>query len=261
MKKTLIALAVVASAAVSGSAMATSWGEGNIGGTVDLGGTLVPVEKVTPWEAKIGDAVKDLDGSFQKGQKIIDININKAIPLLGVRTKVHEPFHGQEGISPQISYGDAINVDAFKVGSVPLTLEVKNGRGTKIGKALTLMNAAALVSYSDSSGSIKNSLYASDSGSGFFGGVGKSAAAIASYPVKVAKSIFPEVLENFDDQRVQGDPTPGQTKFALTKGSYSGFYVSGIPSNQIIKIILDQEVDADSTIQWNASLPITIAYV
>ncbi|ENK8257946.1 hypothetical protein AB4C84_004676, partial [Escherichia coli] len=47
MKKTLIALAVAASAAVSGSAMA--WTANGTGGSVDLGGTLTPVTKATPW--------------------------------------------------------------------------------------------------------------------------------------------------------------------------------------------------------------------
>ncbi|HEI3186174.1 TPA: hypothetical protein SI321_005057, partial [Escherichia coli] len=55
MKKTLIALAVAASAAVSGSAMA--WTANGTGGSVELGGTLNPVEKVTPWEVKVGDDV------------------------------------------------------------------------------------------------------------------------------------------------------------------------------------------------------------
>ena len=59
MKKTLIALAVAASAAVSGSAMA--WTANGTGGSVDMGGTLIPEGKVTPWEVKVGDAVKGLD--------------------------------------------------------------------------------------------------------------------------------------------------------------------------------------------------------
>ncbi len=40
MKKTLIALAVAASAAVSGSAMA--WSNGDFNGSVDIGGTVTP---------------------------------------------------------------------------------------------------------------------------------------------------------------------------------------------------------------------------
>ncbi|EJN2318881.1 hypothetical protein NPL52_004738, partial [Escherichia coli] len=78
MKKTLIALAVAASAAVSGSAMA--WTANGTGGSVDLGGTLTPVEKVTPWEVKVGDAVTGLDAQIQKGQKVVDVAVNKAIP-------------------------------------------------------------------------------------------------------------------------------------------------------------------------------------
>ncbi|EES4634805.1 TPA: hypothetical protein ACGTEY_004660, partial [Shigella sonnei] len=133
MKKTLIALAVAASAAVSGSAMA--WTANGTGGSVDMGGILSPAHKVTPWEVKVGDAVKGLDAKIEKGQKTVEISLKSAIPLLGIRTQTSEVFHGQEGITPQISYGSAIDVHSFKEGMAPLTLEVKDSKGAKIGKA------------------------------------------------------------------------------------------------------------------------------
>lgn len=52
MKKTLIVLAVTASVMTSGSAMA--WTLNGSGGSVELGGTLTPAEKVTLWEVKTG---------------------------------------------------------------------------------------------------------------------------------------------------------------------------------------------------------------
>ncbi|EOK2317588.1 hypothetical protein ACXAQL_004570 [Escherichia coli] len=70
MKKTFIALVVAASAAVSVSAMAAGWEQNGSGGSVDMSGTLTPVEKVTPWEVKVGDAVTGLDAQIQKDQSV-----------------------------------------------------------------------------------------------------------------------------------------------------------------------------------------------
>ncbi|MWN89069.1 hypothetical protein GQN24_29560, partial [Escherichia coli] len=98
MKKTLIALAVAASAAVSGSAMA--WTANGTGGSVDLGGTLTPVNVITPWEVKVGAAVNGLDASIRKGDTGADIPVKKAISVLGIRTIKSAVFTGQQGISP-----------------------------------------------------------------------------------------------------------------------------------------------------------------
>lgn len=102
MKKTLIALAVAASAAVSGSAMA--WTANGTGNSVDLGGTLTPVEKVTPWEVKTGAAVTGLDAQVTQGQTMVDVAVKKAIPVLGIRTQeVGKSFPAQAGINPAIT--------------------------------------------------------------------------------------------------------------------------------------------------------------
>ncbi|HCN8216144.1 TPA: hypothetical protein N6448_004795, partial [Escherichia coli] len=73
MKKTLIALAVAASAVVSGSAMA--WTANGDGGSVDLGGTLTPTDVMTPWEVKVGAAVNDLNAAIRKGDTKVDIPV------------------------------------------------------------------------------------------------------------------------------------------------------------------------------------------
>ncbi|MBJ4431454.1 hypothetical protein JGE53_19990 [Salmonella enterica subsp. enterica serovar Give] len=100
MKKTLIALAVAASAVVSGSAMA--WTQTGTGGSLELGGTLTPQDKVTPWEVAVGAANTNLNTDIAKGERIVDIPVNKPIPVLGIRTISTTPFKGVNGISPQI---------------------------------------------------------------------------------------------------------------------------------------------------------------
>lgn len=146
MKKTLIALAVAASAVVSGSAMA--WTENGTGGAIDLWGILTPVEKVTPWEVKVGDAVSGLDAQIQKGQKEVSITVNKAIPVLGIRNADAHGFKGRKGeIHPQIDYDGAINLNGFSNGVTTLTLNVTTADGNKLGTLSAPFSSAAVSSW------------------------------------------------------------------------------------------------------------------
>ncbi|HCB9840036.1 TPA: hypothetical protein M2Q89_004931 [Escherichia coli] len=257
MKKTLIALAVAASAAVSGSAMA--WTVNGTGGSVDLGGTLTPTDVITPWEVKVGNAVTGLDALVQKGQKTVEVKTSSAIPVLGIRTQ-DSTFMGQSGISPQISYDGAVDVDSFSAGTTTLTLNVTDANGDEIGTMSVPFLAAALSSYTNGSTSNTKSLYASERGKGFFGGLGKDSSAVAQYPVSATSGIFAEASENFSYQGITSLSDPGETGFSVTSGTYSAFYASGIESGKTITITLDQAVSGDDAIQWKASLPITVSY-
>ncbi|MBB7067871.1 hypothetical protein [Escherichia coli] len=259
MKKTLIALAVAASAAVSGSAMA--WTANGTGGSVDLGGTLTPTDVITPWEVKVGDTVKGLDAKIKKGQKTVEISLKSAIPLLGIRTQTSEAFHGQQGISPQISYGNAVDVDSFNMGRAPLTLEVKDSNGVKIGKAESSMVAAAMTSFKFNSMHKIFTAYAAKSGEPFFGGVGKSSSGVHTSPLEVAKEVFAEAAEHYNNQGITDKVIPGTMSFDLKAPFFSSFYASGIPASSKITITLDKEDRADAPVQWKASLPITVSYM
>lgn len=92
MRRSLVALAVAAASVISGSAMA--WTANGTGGSVDLSGTLIPQGLVTPWEVKTGTAVTGLDADIEKGQRIVDVAVDNAIPVLGIRTVSQAPFQG-----------------------------------------------------------------------------------------------------------------------------------------------------------------------
>ncbi|EHM2892237.1 hypothetical protein KGD15_002972 [Escherichia coli] len=260
MKKTLIALAVAASAAVSGSAMA--WTANGTGNSVDLGGTLTPVEKVTPWEVKTGAAVTNLDAQVQKGQTSVTVNVNQAIPVLGIRTQAVNPFMGSAGISPQINYGGAVDVGGFSAGVTTLTLDVTDAGGTKIGNMTVPFSAAGARSYSvdNVTGESSRNLYATTSGDAFFGGLGNSESAIASDAKAFVSAIDADVVAKYtswDISNVSGALTDNFTGNVF----YSGFYGSGIESGRSIKITLNKAVTGDSQIQWKASLPVTVSYM
>ncbi|HAV9127636.1 TPA: hypothetical protein JLE90_001593 [Escherichia coli] len=256
MKKTLIALAVAASAVVSGSAMA--WVSNGTGGNVELGGTLTPVAKVTPWEVKTGDAVTNLNADVQKGQKVVEVAVNKAIPVLGIRTISATPFQGKAGISPQIDYGTAVDVNAFKNGRAPLTLEVKDDSNAKIGTLTTSLGASALISATGAS-SRNSHAYSDTAGQGFFGGLPKNKAETPDE--NVAFNVMPEVAEHYNSQGVKPYGVGLSTDFANIATTYSGYYAAGIESGKIIKITLATAVAGDSQIQWKASLPVTVSYM
>lgn len=256
MKKTLIALAVAASAAVSGSAMA--WTPNGTGGSVEMGGIFSPASQQGPWEVKVGDVVKGLDATLEKGQKTVEISLKSAIPLLGIRTQTFEAFQGQQSISPQISYGDAVDVGSFSEGTTSLTLDIKDSQGEKLGKVETIMGTAAIASFKGSDGQGVSYVYASTSGSGFFGGVSKNADGVNHDPVGFAEETFPEVEKNYNSQGISDSASPGEVNFSENTRTFSAFYVSAIPVSSKINVTLDKEISG--TVQWNASLPITVSY-
>ncbi|HGG1404573.1 TPA: hypothetical protein ACJFMU_003718 [Escherichia coli] len=254
MKKTLIALAVAVSAAVSGSAMA--WTANGTGGSVDLGGSLTPTDIVTPWEVKVGAALNGLDADIRKGDTKVDIPVKNTIPVLGIRTVKAEAFAGGPGLSPQISYGNAVNVDAFEASVAPLTLEVKDANDAKIGSLTTDMFAQARTSMM---GGFKGEFwnFASQAGQGFFGGVPKSADKVSS--VDRVGELMPEAGQNYVNQSAP-DAGIDYTTFSGATSTHSGYYFSVIESGKSIKITLDQAASGDAPILWKASLPVTVSY-
>ncbi|EAU2346106.1 fimbrial protein [Salmonella enterica] len=257
MKKTLIALAVAASAVVSGSAMA--WQANGPGGNLELGGTLNPQEKLTPWEVQIGTAVNDLDGLIQKGVTKAEVDVKTAIPVLGIRTVKPEAFPGQEGIAPEIDYNGAVDLDGFSEGTTTLTLTVQNEQSQDIGTLKVPMRAGALLSYKSGDYVDARSLFASAKGKAFWGGLPKSASGVMTYPISGTTPFFADASANYTNQGATELVEPGETRLAVPYATYSGFYASGINQGEKIQIKLDTPAAADA-IAWKASLPVTVSY-
>ncbi|MCL0892927.1 hypothetical protein [Escherichia coli] len=258
MKKTLIALAVAASAAVSGSAMA--WTANGTGSSVDLGGTLKPADVVTPWEVKVGDAVTGLDAQIKKGEKTADISVSKDISILGIRSKSNT-FRAQQGISPQINYAGHVDLKSGSWENMNLNLEVLDQTtSTKIGSLFVKnFKAAGGVSMTGSSADGVYSVKAPNAGNAFYGGIrsGDNAGNAES----VMAFFNGEVSANFSDQGLE-------RKFNRIKNFnfndtntavYSAFYGSGIKKGENIRITLDTPAGADA-IAWKATLPVTVSY-
>ncbi|HHY1699502.1 TPA: hypothetical protein ACV18J_004672 [Escherichia coli] len=256
MKKTLIALAVAASAAVSGSAMA--WTANGTGGSVDLGGTLTPVERITPWEVKTGAAVTGLNADVTRGQNVVNIALKADIPVLGIRNNSSNGFRGQSGIDPQINYGGKVGIDSMNNGAANLALDVTSA-GQKIGTLSAEMWVASQANNGDASSVM---LYAPTAGNGFFGGVAKNEAGVWNNADAYlwAITVFPGIAETWSDNGTTYNGRAGIYDFDSENNTYHAYYASGIDKSRTITITLDQGVAGDTQIQWNASLPVTVSY-
>ncbi|HAK5803082.1 TPA: hypothetical protein H1U34_004821, partial [Salmonella enterica] len=243
---------------VSGSAMA--WTQGGTGGSVDIGGSMTPEELVIPWEVKVGSAVSGLDADILKGQKVVNIITDSAIPVLGIRTQTAEVFQGQTGISPQIDYHGTVDFSQNKWGNAPVTLEVFNNSSEKIGSLQTILTTAAVYSMKHGADLQYGGLAAKESLDGFFGGLGDFSSALGySDSVAELNNLSNEFLEKYTKQGAKAEV--GKTvKFLDENISYSAAYGSGIKKGRDLKITLDQAATGDDPIQWKASLPVTVSY-
>lgn len=266
MKKTLIALAVAASAVVSGSAMAADWVPNGNGSSVNIGGTLTPNETHTPWEVKIGDTVTNLNGEFPVGTSTVSVFVDTAVKVLGIRTQSSDPFDGVSGISPQISFNNAVNLDSFNAGSADLTLDVQKSEDSqKIGTLSGKLYVGAQYSVKgkdEEPTAYKYVMYASKAGDAFFGGLPKSKEGSAANPHTNIQSIDGEITSKFNDQGGSwgsDNEGYGSTDFATSTNTYSAYYGAGILSGSELKINLDSPATSDE-INWKATLPVTVSY-
>ncbi|WP_164512213.1 hypothetical protein [Escherichia albertii] len=261
MKKTLIALAVAASAAVSGSAMA-EWTAGGTGGPFEMGGTLTQEESISPWEVQVGAAVTNLDAEVKQGSTSAEINLGQVIPILGIRTISSQEFVGGPGLTPTISYGGALHLNEFENSSAPLFLDMKDNGDEKIGTVEAPVFAAGVFS-SKEGGPMgvlawQYSAFASEAGDGFFGGVPQKREGAKKDPTATMSQIWEDAGKNYTTQGAKGFDLPLVFRID-NKSTYSGYYVSGIESGKTLKFTLDKPFTG-TELHWKASLPITVSY-
>ncbi|ENY3616657.1 hypothetical protein ACFMH7_004990, partial [Escherichia coli O8:H49] len=264
MKKTLIALAVAASAVVSGSAMASGWEQTGSGHPFEMGGTLTPVVKVSPWEVKTGNAVTNLNAAIQQGQISATVNVQQAIPVLGIRTRTADTFNGDTGISPQINYGGAVNVAGFSAGVTTLTLDVTDVNGGKIGTMSAPFIAGAGVSRDLDHIAYSAYVYENYDVSSFKGGLGVSEEQVfpdLSTVISRVGALDPEFTANFNNQNITSGRLWRSPGFDTPDVKYSAFYGAGIESGSEITLTFNEAASGNNVIAWKASLPVTVTYL
>ncbi|EIT4384346.1 cshE pilin [Escherichia coli] len=266
MKKTLIALTVAASAAVSGSAMA--WnpsGLGGNGGTFSMSGTLTKAEKTVPWAVEIGAPVTALDVTVKPNQKNSFILLEKDIPILGIRSNP-TGFMGEKGIAPQIDYNKAADVDYMDKGNLPTQIDVTSSDGKKIGTLTFVMRVACQASEKRGEGDDmlkSNMLFASSKGKAFFGGVAKNNKGVWSNAAAYtwATHLFSSIADSWDTKIPYTAGDTNETDFSGGDRLYRGYYASGLAKDIPMELVLDQTITSATPVPWKASLPIVISYM
>ncbi|MBS9185213.1 hypothetical protein KER34_24615, partial [Escherichia coli] len=255
-----------ASAAVSGTSMAAvgEWTPGGEGGSFEMGGTLVVTGASTsPWEVKVANAVSGLTGELKAGETEATIGVlSKHASVLSIRTIAEQAFNGANGITPQIDYGKAVDLDSFDAGLTKLTLNVYNDASQKIGVMKADFFAGAIYSMNDRGYKGAYSLMASEAGQAFYGGVAKSKGGSLGYNSLVNKmmEIDQAAVEHFDLQNAPVSEIVDTGSFKTPFATYSGAYTSAIPYGEAsIKITLDKPM-GNENVDWHASLPITVTY-
>lgn len=270
MKKTLIALAVAASAAVSGSAMA--WSNGDFNGSVDIGGTVTP-PPISPWQWKMGAPITGLDTSWDKlsVSNEATFNINTAKPL--VMGKLETPTIGGPNLAPQVTWQDAKGRKMTPVfdntgnGSrVSLNAAVMDKAGNnELGSAVLHIHAYGLVAKSntaDNAGLNYQPIRSPNVGdvgygmlSGEMAGVLQSAdQTLAAINALATEEIFTQAMKqgaNPKDQAVSTTLTsPAQKNTAAL--------VAGFESGDSVVVTFNQR--PTSTTEWKIPVGVTVVH-
>ena len=259
MKKTLIALALAATA-VSGSAMA--WTPNGIGGTMEFGGTLTPADVKNPWEVQVGPNTSLLNGSIKPGGNTVDITLSQSVPLLGIRTVDSTAFFGAPGISPQIDYKGAVGLDSFKAGNASLSLKVfkADDASVELGVLSAELSAAAGFTWSEGARTERANMKASTAGDGFFGGLSKTDAGASADSLALVRAINPAFVANYDMLGVTSVVSDAAypTNFDSPTRKYSAFYGAGLKNGSKVAITLSKPMTENTN--WKASFPVTVSY-
>ncbi|EFN9665375.1 hypothetical protein D3G64_27740, partial [Escherichia coli] len=133
----------------------------------------------------------------------------------------------QSGISPQISYGAAINLDGFAANETTLNLEVKDSTGAnKIGTLSAPFFAVAEQSIKGPEVNYRAGVIANYEGALFFGGLPKSEAGYS--PAFNANNVVPDVTAHYDEQGQEWSDSVGWSSVSDPQYTYSAYYASGI---------------------------------
>ncbi|MFG3875982.1 fimbrial protein [Escherichia coli] len=282
MKKTLIALAVAASA-VSG--MAHAWTNGDFNGSVDIGGNITADDYRQKWSWAVGSDINGFSNALadltENGTKLtITVNGDKPILLGKTNEAFSTPVAGGVGAIPLISLSDATgNVQLLKgtnnaqSGVGTFDLEIKN-RDTdkKIGTLRATMTgmAAAGIAGAENTGSL-SALYAYGNTRIFSGGLTtesgsemKDANTAVAFTEKMGSLSSADILSQIKQAKPNVVSLTPQTASVSENMKYddgnvvSAAYALGFENGQTLEATFDEAITAST--QWTAPLNISIAY-
>ncbi|EKQ3378485.1 fimbrial protein [Escherichia coli] len=262
MKKTLIALAVAASAAVSGSAMA--WQTGDFDSSVDIGGSITQIKP--SWKWQIGNASTNpidlkVEDATQSGSDNVWSNIGgKAFTILLGRT-VSEYAGVNTGMAPVITYGgDGFSI-SNPVDAAPIVKLTATGKSdpSKVGTFQFNMSMFALQAMQRSNGqyAYRSIIDVSKAyGNGYFQNAGYIKTLTATQMKDAVTSALGGDMITIEPSSTEfGNGSPSEFNslgFQHIQGAYASEYVANSGTLTFPK-------DATPT-DWKATLKVTVSY-
>ncbi|EON3482503.1 hypothetical protein ACLLMF_004921 [Escherichia coli] len=279
MKKTLIALAVVASAAVSGSAMAAlgAFGAGNTDNTVNIGGTITPEVVKNNWVWAVGqgyDQFSNTTNELVDSGKKLTITASENMPLLVGKTTA--AFEGAPGLSPQIAFSDSKGsitpVWGADNAEGTMTLTVNNTNQQEIGTMTLNVNAFAPVAWSKTDASRGVSLrYMNNSQGSFTGATGVFQSSPNFATVNAILNAFGAPTLQEIQEQVKSYPglsgiaddtsdivVDSGDSYASSGWAYAGAYALGISNKKTLEVNFNSPVTTET--QWVAPLNMRVSY-
>ena len=280
MKKTLIALAVAASAAVSGSAMAAlgAFSAGNTNASVSISGVITKAGTSNPWVWAVGQPYdKFKHSTIDLSEEATKLTITAGENMSLLVGKVNNAFSGGTGLTPKIQFTDYNGkVTPSWTGSNAkgsMQLAVRDDQQQEIGTMTMNIKAVAPLYYaSTTSSSISGMIQSGATDYAFAGAVG-------GYGKYGTKSEIDEVLTAFGAPATQvimnqikkfpgmegiSDHTDSYlnsnyTALTYNNNIYAGAYALGVPVGDKITIKFNKAIIADT--KWQTQLNMTVTYV
>lgn len=251
------------------SADVLAWTQGDMSGNIDIGGIINPAGSSNPWEVLLGPGVSALEFSVNKYASDASIVLQQNYPVLGIRTRMgkNETFKGtvMGGISPQISYTGLVTTEDYKRGILPFSLPVLRPDGSEIGllrfHLLAVAEVSRLVSAPEQNSGLRFSVFATQPGEAFYGGIARNSSEAISYPMTLMSARFPEYVEKYNRQGMIASPLHRTVKFDNPDMTYSGFYGAGLLKGSVATLNLKEGYSLMESEKWSAKMSVTVAYI
>ncbi|EFH7910044.1 F41 fimbrial protein [Escherichia coli O157:H7] len=276
MKKTLLALAVVASAVVSGSALASDWTDNQPAGDIPIGGTIDA--PVVHWQWKTGDGLSSFANSTaQISGNVLNITVADDQPFLAGR--FNEAYKGSligASLIPKVvmtSYdGTEITPEFTSATNMNITVKVKNSAdGSNLGTLsvpLTFSAAVAAIYPNSSDDNGVGSITGGGTGAMLEGLVKPGlmsdvniATKWSGIPVTEMISYVQKIYPGVNIQQDSGYYNFNDLNHGNYVNSDHAFYFvygSGIPANSTLVMHLDGDVSSHT--EWVAPVTVTVSY-
>ncbi len=292
MKKTLIALAVAASAIVSGSSVAAlgGWTESQPNGSIDIGGTITKPVNDMKWLWAVGEGMNNYEhtvAQLSNGGTELTVAVADDLPFLAAKMSkaVDLPIVG--GLVPQVqftSFDQSVAQMTFQDStSATLTVKVKDANDVQIGDLAIPLTFGAGATHMDvdelgnsSANFARISTGALGIGSIFEGLVQPSSKTNATLALKWSGVTTSDIMDEMIKGIQAANVTPALTTIGVSDSSWMNYssmnhgnyvgtgnlryavYGAGIPAGSELALTFNKAITEET--EWKAPVTVNVTY-